>query len=107
MRNKRNGARPALGLLLLASFLITLFCSFGPAKNSRDRNPHIYSFYSVTALAPVKETYPVVKIVLQLFLITSLFVLLRNAYKPKSRKPLLVSCFDRNHFYHHVTIHAP
>jgi hypothetical protein len=107
MRNEKNKIRRSLSLLLLASFLITLCYTFGPSHASTERKTNIYSIYSVTAPTPVKETDPVVNMVLQLFLITSLFVLVINAYRPKSRKPLLISCFDRNHFYHHVTIHAP
>ena len=107
MRSEKNKISRFLSLLLLVSFLITLCCTFGPSQVSTDRKANIYSIYTVTALTPVKESDPAVKLVLQLFLITSLFVLLLNAYRPKSRKPLLVSCFDRNPFYRHVTIHAP
>ena len=107
MKKERNRVRYAIGMLLLISFLITLCYSFGPGQTNPDRKAHIYSLYSVTATAPIKETDPAVKMVLQLFLITSLFIFLLNAFRPKSRKPLLVSCFDRNHFYHHITIHAP
>lgn len=107
MEKRSQNLRSYLSLALLVSFLITLNYSFGPDQSKRNQKSNIYSVYSVTSPTPVKDSDPVQKLTLQLFLISSLLILLIEVYRPKTRKALLASSKERNYFYENITINAP